>query len=352
MAQIIVRANDSASAMEKIIKELGDDAMIVSTRRVDNEIEITATDDLNITGAKKKKDDAITEASEKNNFSQLFRNKLAQFSDGENEDVEHSDVDPMTLIENLQKQLVHLSRVIEKNHPSTGEESNFVKLNRLGLNIAVNELLNDVDPTASIEDITKAIAKAFVSGRSEYFDMSDVYFVIGLQGAGKSIFVNKFEYLLKSQNDKRSVVKLTPVKFTNDFDKIISWTEKNSKKPANMRELALVEICNPDIFETQLVRLKSSVLETNFSIINVCSAGYSYDFIKKNIRRPVFDNEYLVISKLDLCDISLSEIGAYVELGHKCNLFSGTTHVDTGLYFARVDQIQSHINLKLQAGIN
>jgi len=119
-----------------------------------------------------------------------------------------------------------------------------------------------------------------------------------------------------------------------------------------MRELALVEICNPDIFETQLVRLKSSVLETNFSIINVCSAGYSYDFIKKNIRRPVFDNEYLVISKLDLCDISLSEIGAYVELGHKCNLFSGTTHVDTGLYYARVDQIQSHINLKLQAGIN
>jgi len=352
MAQITVRANDSASAMEKIIKELGDDAMIVSTRKVDHEIEITATNDLNSPGAKKKKDDVITQASEKNNFSQLFRNKLAQSSDGENGDLEHSDVDPMTLIENLQKQLVQLSRLIETNHPSKGEESNFVKLNRLGLNVAVNELLNDVDPTASIEDITKAIAKAFVSGRSEYFDMSDVYFVIGLQGAGKSIFIEKFEYLLKSQHDKRSVVKFSPIKFAKDFDKIIWWSEKNSQKSENRREIALVEICAPEIFESQLFRLKSSIRETNFSIINVCSAGSSYDFIKKNIRRPTFDNEYLVISKLDLCDISLSEIGAYVELGHKCNLFSGTTHVDTGLYYARVDQIQSHINLTLQTGNN
>ena len=45
MAEITVRAIDSALAMEEIQKRLGDEALIISTRRVDGQIEITATDD-------------------------------------------------------------------------------------------------------------------------------------------------------------------------------------------------------------------------------------------------------------------------------------------------------------------
>ena len=45
MAEITVRAIDSALAMEEIQKRLGDEALIISTKRVDGQIEITATDD-------------------------------------------------------------------------------------------------------------------------------------------------------------------------------------------------------------------------------------------------------------------------------------------------------------------
>ena len=45
MAEITVRALDSALAMEEIQKRLGDEALIISTKRVDGKIEITATDD-------------------------------------------------------------------------------------------------------------------------------------------------------------------------------------------------------------------------------------------------------------------------------------------------------------------
>ena len=45
MAEITVKAVDSASAMEEIEKRLGADAMIVSTNRVDGQIEIVATND-------------------------------------------------------------------------------------------------------------------------------------------------------------------------------------------------------------------------------------------------------------------------------------------------------------------
>ena len=45
MAEITVRAIDSALAMEESQKRLGDEALIISTKRVDSKIEITATDD-------------------------------------------------------------------------------------------------------------------------------------------------------------------------------------------------------------------------------------------------------------------------------------------------------------------
>ena len=45
MVEITVKAVDSASAMEEIEKRLGADAMIVSTNRIDGQIEIVATND-------------------------------------------------------------------------------------------------------------------------------------------------------------------------------------------------------------------------------------------------------------------------------------------------------------------
>ena len=43
MVEITVKAVDSASAMEEVEKRLGADALIVSTNRVDGQIEIVAT---------------------------------------------------------------------------------------------------------------------------------------------------------------------------------------------------------------------------------------------------------------------------------------------------------------------
>ena len=45
MVEITVKAVDSASAMEEVEKRLGADALIVSTNRVDGQIEIVATND-------------------------------------------------------------------------------------------------------------------------------------------------------------------------------------------------------------------------------------------------------------------------------------------------------------------
>ena len=55
MAEITVRAIDSALAMEEVQKRLGDDALIISTQRIDGQIEITATDEEVIKSQKDEK---------------------------------------------------------------------------------------------------------------------------------------------------------------------------------------------------------------------------------------------------------------------------------------------------------
>jgi len=51
----------------------------------------------------------------------------------------------------------------------------------------------------------------------------------------------------------------------------------------------------------------------------------------------------MAITKLDTCDISLQEICALIEMGHRCSFFSGMVNTNEGLYYSRVDQLVSHI---------
>ena len=64
-------------------------------------------------------------------------------------------------------------------------------------------------------------------------------------------------------------------------------------------------------------------------------------FTAKQERR--LENEYLALTKLDLCDLSIAEIAAYIELNHKCMFFSGVPSSTEGLYFAKVGQTVDHI---------
>ena len=71
--------------------------------------------------------------------------------------------------------------------------------------------------------------------------------------------------------------------------------------------------------------------------------GNSYEYLMSNISPKSYENEYLAVTKLDVCDLSIQEIAAFVELDQKCMFFSGVPSSDEGLYFAKVGQTVDHI---------
>ena len=69
----------------------------------------------------------------------------------------------------------------------------------------------------------------------------------------------------------------------------------------------------------------------------------SQQYLIKNMPHRRLENEYLALTKLDLCDLSILEIAAFIELEHKCMFFSGIETETDGLFFAQVDKVKSHL---------
>ena len=78
MAEITVRAIDSALAMEEVQKRLGDDALIISTQRIDGQIEITATDEEIVKPEKDIKPFILGDIYRQDNFSAVLDRKVGE----------------------------------------------------------------------------------------------------------------------------------------------------------------------------------------------------------------------------------------------------------------------------------
>ena len=109
------------------------------------------------------------------------------------------------------------------------------------------------------------------------------------------------------------------------------------------KKIGIVELSNKENIDDFLLNLAKLGTDIKLSIINLVPVGSSYEYLMKNVPERRLENEYLALTKLDLCDLSILEIAAFVELNHKCMFFSGVPASDEGLYFAKVEQTIDHI---------
>jgi hypothetical protein len=342
MPEITVTALDSATAMEEVVKRLGMDALIVSTRRVGSQIEIVATNDEMVSG---KTQDQLKQKKSNNNanFSELLKSKLANATDETSSDIAPTR-NKHEVIKAIRDELRWLEDIIDEPSENKPNSNTVLDAFRLaGLSKRVKSYLPNLDATISTTDLSKMIAKKFVRGQSDEFDDSDIYFVVGLEKSGKSTFVEKLRKFFETQNPDLLVQIFKNVTGASDYKNVADWFSKKIKSARKQPIRVIVEVNALEQLETQLYKFQQQNPSLVFSVINVIEVGRSYDFLLKNIRTPNLENEYSVISKLDACDITLPEVSALIELGHKCSFFSGIVQSDEGLYYSRVDQVAAHL---------
>ena len=62
----VIKAKDTASAMEKVVRELGEDCVILSTKKVNGQVSITASNS-------KKAKDAVKKRYDKKKFANIYK---------------------------------------------------------------------------------------------------------------------------------------------------------------------------------------------------------------------------------------------------------------------------------------
>ena len=339
MAEIKVKALDSAAAMEEVVKRLGVDALIVSTRKIDGQIEIVATnDDPNASRPEVEIDNNTTVS-----FSDILRTKMTDPpSSAEVEAEKHRS--GSEVIQNIQNELVTLNKLFQEPlSDSSKSDTDYAVLRMAGLSGKISKTIKNFDVNGTLSEISKTIAKSFVKGQSDTFDNSEIYFVAGLKQSGKSVFCEKYKNSLEGDARGIKVNYFKNVTGASDYNKVATWLQKNRDTKHTSSVKCIVEINDLTQLETQLYRFQKAYADINFCLINVVGVGHSYEFIMNNVRSAQLENEFMVVTKLDTCDISLQEICAFIEMGHRCSFFSGMVNATEGLYYSRVDQIVSHI---------
>jgi len=347
MVEIKVQASDSAAAMEEVEKRLGSDALIVSTTKVDGKIEIIATNDDPAKYQKLSEPLILDSDYRVSNFSDILGDQVKKTKSEPNKSLDL--VEDSTFEESLQAIKLELKKLEKLSQVDiTAEqisEKNTVRdlLRSAGITKSIIDLSSKDSPRDSIEEIAKKLAKLFVHGKCPHFENSDVFLIVGSPFSGKSVFAKKLMRFLKNKEEVKDCTNLEGNTLREIVSQVTSWATKTTDNEKTSRKLAIAELSNIADVEKALISINQKNPKLKISIINVCEVGKSYQFIKRNFSKRALDNEYLAVTKLDLCDLSLSEISAFVELNHKCLFFSGMETETEGLFFAQVDKVKSHL---------
>ena len=347
MVEIKVQAADSASAMEEVEKRLGSDALIVSTTKVDGKIEITATNDEPLKYQKNSDPLILGSDYRVSNFSDILAPKVQEAEGKETES--NSIFDNLAVNKSIQSIKAELVKLEKLSSAAVQPESSTLKRNAsdlfqlAGVTKNVCDLLNKNTDEKNVEQFAKTLSKTFVHGKCPNFENSQIFLIIGSPSSGKSVFLKKLMTLMNTNEEISDCVNIKCHDQKLIADKICSWASKNAVEQNEKRRVAVSELNNSVNLDKALLEIYKYNPELKISVINVCEVGKSYHYLKRNFSTRKFENEYLAITKLDLCDLSLGEISAFVELNHKCMFFSGIETETDGLFFAQLDIVMSHI---------
>ena len=247
MVEITVKAADSASAMEEIEKRLGADAMIVSTNRVDGQIEIVATNDDPSKYQKTPEPLVLDKNYRIKGFSDVLNSKLSAEDKPLKSEIFKNDSEIVKNAENIKVEIDKLVELSSRSSETKGKQTSVFEVFQMaGLKKSLIEITENLDSRPSIEDVSKILAKSFINGKCDHFENSTIYVVKGNEGAGKTLFAKKLKTLFEMQNDAKSCTIFEQFNVKKSLTEIKSWISKNKSQILAKKEIGIIELSNTE----------------------------------------------------------------------------------------------------------
>ena len=368
MTQHKVLSDDSMTAMDEIARVLGQDAVILSTKKIGGKIEIIGSNDIKDILKSSKKN------QKKTNFKELFskvplsknllnvnNSSTIKNNNDSNLSIEQNFISKKDL-ENFKheiKSILNDSIITDLTSLNSHiDNTNFVKLLKEGYS---KQTINNVFEHLNKQEISRSISNFYtVLSDKLTYDLKDkllnskTILVTGLTGVGKTTICAKIaSYLLDQSisshnNDNISFLSLgktSPNKISNLFNfgrvlnlKVYSFSkieDLDKFLSKNQNKITIIDVSR-DFLEDQKFNnyLKIILSDHRKLLLNVIQSGINFKSLEKQMN--YFDklNPINVLTKLDEIIVNSCDFSMYHDLNCKLGLLSGTNNIIDSIAFA------------------
>ena len=377
-------ASDSSSAMEEVVKKLGPDALIISTSKRGNKVEIEATN--NFSNREKHKDT-------KGNFSDVLHSKIDSLREKQrnriynreasnfeisaarnssiNQNQSSEMVEVREQINHLQNMLSGLVITDEKGlNEKTGSDVS-LKLRQLEFTPAIVSSLKPAYHGLNLDRGRSAFLKAFANkiACEEIEDIlkSDVIFIAGPSGAGKTTLSAKVaaRIMEEKRQERPTLVSAESelVKGRDDlayYSKLLNLQKLNYKIDENCRSFA--DVCvGQKIVDISLIaeegkhlieNVRDHLGATKVATIICLPSGSSKELLTYQINKYKDFNPIVAFTKVDECRLLPRELCVLAEKNVKIGFLTGSRTILGSLALSEPDVLFSHLESYITDELN
>ena len=368
MTQHKVLSDDSMTAMDEIARVLGQDAVILSTKKIGQKIEIIGSNDIKdiLKSSKKnqKKPDfkelfskaPLSKNISNNSINTIIKNNNNEKSTFEKNFISKKDLE---IFKCEIKSILNESIITDLNSLNNHiDDNNFIKLLNEGYSKktinSIFENLNKKETSRSINNFYNVLSKKLTFDLKDKLLNSKTILVSGLSGVGKTTICAKIaSYLLDQStsphnNDNITLVNLgktSPNKTSNLFNfgrvlnlNVYSFSEiENLDKyiSENKNKIIIVDISKDFLVDKNFNNyLKITHSDHKKLLLNVIQSGINFKSLEKQMSYLDGLSPINVLTKLDEIIVNSYDFSMYHDLNCKLGLLSGTNNIIDSIAFA------------------
>ena len=233
------------------------------------------------------------------------------------------------------------------------------KMKMLGFsNRTATALIDKNEPNLELHDLMRQFTRQVVQGKSKDFDASQIILVCGAERSGKTLLSKKLAKFLPThtaaQNStlilQNNRVIADPLSgdlnslFKSSSDANVTSLFKKRQDIALDGSRLIVDYEGPmDLLNSVLMRLEALEHKPQVSVIYTLEVGKSYDAVRQALEILQIPNLSVALTKMDLLEVSISELSAVFDLGRKIQFFSGLKTLEDGLDFAKISVVEDFL---------
>ena len=368
MTQHKVLSDDSMTAMDEIARVLGQDAVILSTKKIGQKIEIIGSNDIKdiLKSSKKnlRKPDfkelfskaPLSKNISNNSINNVNKNKNNEKLTGEDNFVSKKDLE---VLKCEIKSILNESIITDLNSLNNHiDDNNFIKLLNEGYSKktinSIFENLHKKETSRSINNFYNVLSKKLTFDLKDKLLNSKTILVSGLSGVGKTTICAKIaSYLLDQStsshnNDNITLVNLgktSPNKISNlfNFGRVLNLNVYSFSKIENLdkyisenkNKIIIVDISKDFLVDKNFNHyLKITHSDHRKLLLNVIQSGINLKCLEKQMSYLDGLSPINVLTKLDEIIVNSYDFSMYHDLNCKLGLLSGTNDIIDSIAFA------------------